>query len=160
MGGGMAGAEEIFSCVQCGRCCEGGGGIVLSAKDLKRLAAFLRLSKEDLIKEYGEYSGGKLKIRQGADGFCVFFKGSRCSVHEGKPDICRAWPFFKGNLLDSASFAMAKSFCPGISQSASFEEFSDRGCAALIEEGLIGEGSSQEANALIISRADIVRRRS
>lgn len=153
--GGQVSGEKIFDCVQCGKCCEGQGGIVLSNKDLARLAAYLNLPPNDIIGKYCERSGEKLKIRTGEDGYCVFFSSSSCSVHAGKPDICRAWPFFRGNLLDSISLEMAKEFCPGIKRTVSFEDFAKRGFAYLEQEGILATDASKEANALLISKTDI-----
>lgn len=135
----------------CGHCCEGRGGIVVSPADLARLSAFLRLEPEEVATRYGEQSGGKLKIRTGADGRCIFFKeGTGCGVHEGKPAICRAWPFFRGNIEDPASLALAKDFCPGIDSRASHAVFARQGLAYLREEGLLAHDPTCEANALIL----------
>ena len=126
-----------FSCKCCGHCCEGKGGIVMSRKDRERLAAHLGLSVEDMIAQYGEYANGKVRLQVGSNEKCVFFvQGTGCGVHVAKPDICRAWPFFRGNLLDPQSLALAKDFCPGIPASMSFEAFREEGLAYLRNEGL------------------------
>ena len=143
--------ETVFQCRMCAHCCEGRGGIVVSPADLTRLAAFLHLAPEEAVKRYGEHSGGKLKIRTGDDGRCIFFRdGQGCGVHEGKPAICRAWPFFRGNIEDPASLALAKDFCPGIAPEVRHAEFARRGLAYLREEGLLAHDPSCEANALIL----------
>lgn len=140
----------VFECKRCGSCCQGRGGIVVSRKDLARLAAHLGMSEEETAQEYGEVSNGKLKIRSGADGWCCFFQpGIGCSVHEGKPDICRAWPFFRGNLVDEISFAMAKEYCPGIGQDVDFAVFRAEGLTALKTELLLAD-NEEAANALKI----------
>ncbi|GAB6887142.1 hypothetical protein JCM13304A_06400 [Desulfothermus okinawensis JCM 13304] len=54
-----------------------------------------------------------------------------------KPDICLAWPFFKGNLEDEYSFFLAKEYCPGISRDVSFEEFRKYGLKFLREHDLL-----------------------
>lgn len=144
--------RDVFECRKCGICCEGRGGIILSPRDLTRLAAFLGEDEQTVVALYAEKSNGKLKIRCGDDGNCFFFRsGTGCSVHEGKPDICRAWPFFRGNLEDPASLAMAKEFCPGIDADCSFEDFVRAGLAYLQAENLRGEDAGKEANSLIIS---------
>ena len=141
----------VFHCRMCGHCCEGKGGIIVSPNDLVRLASFLQLPETEVIDRFGEYLGGKLQIRTGADGFCIFFKqGKGCTVHEGKPDICRAWPFFRGNLLDSESFAMAKEFCPGIDKDAPHSTFCAEGKTYLSKMNLLAHDAHCEANALII----------
>ena len=147
--GGMM--SDIFDCKMCGTCCEGRGGIVVSPKDLTRLARFLKLSEDQVIERYAEYAGSKLKLRNADNGCCIFFaKDQGCQVHAGKPDICRAWPFFRGNLVDAESFAMARSFCPGINSQISHEEFVQAGLTYLRKENLLAHDASHEANALIV----------
>ena len=146
-----ASLDTVFNCRMCGYCCEGRGGIVVSPTDLTRLAAHMGLAPETVIEEYCYYVGSKLKIRSGADAYCVFFQqGKGCGVHEGKPAICRAWPFFRGNIEDPASLAMAKEFCPGISPDAPHAAFAQQGRQYLRENGLLASDSSCEANALIL----------
>lgn len=147
----MPEAALVFKCKKCGQCCEGRGGIVLSPADLSRLAAFLGSGEDVVRREYAEVSNGKLKIRIGTDGKCVFFReGQGCIVHEGKPDICRAWPFFRGNLLDPVSFALAREFCPGIGRDVTFLEFSQAGRDWIACEKLGARNPDTEANALIM----------
>ena len=96
--------------------------------------------------------GGKLQIRTATDGYCIFFKhGVGCSVHAGKPDICRAWPFFRGNLEDPESLFMAKEFCPGISKKITHASFARAGYAYLANAGLVAQNPICDANALIVS---------
>lgn len=141
----------VFDCKMCGQCCEGKGGIIVSPSDLARLISFLAISREDFIAKYAEYLGGKLQIRVGEDGYCIFFKqGQGCTVHSGKPDICRAWPFFRGNIVDAESFAMAKEFCPGIAKDVSHAEFKCAGKNYLKDNNLTAHNAVCEANALIL----------
>lgn len=142
---------SIFNCQMCGHCCEGKGGIIVSPNDLARLSSFLQLPESEVIDRFGEYLGGKLQIRTGMDGYCIFFQQGRgCTVHEGKPDICRAWPFFKGNLVDSESFEMAKDFCPGIDKTTPHSTFCAEGMAYLSRMNLLARDACCEANALIL----------
>lgn len=151
-------ADKIFECHKCGHCCEGRGGIILSPRDLSRLADFLRISRQDAVDLYGEVVNGKLRLKAGADGDCIFLvKGQGCSVHAGKPDICRAWPYFRGNLEDPASLAMAKDFCPGINPDASFENFVAEGIKQLLAEGLPASDGVQAANSLVIDDLPVMR---
>lgn len=142
--------KEIFTCQKCGHCCSGRGGIVLGHRDIERLAVFLELDKAELLNLYAEYMGGKPMLRVGPNGYCIFFRDSiGCSIHPAKPDVCRAWPFFRGNLADSLSLAMAKEYCPGINKDATFEEFSSYGLDILATEQLICDDSDADApNAL------------
>lgn len=133
----------------CGRCCEGEGGIVVSGKDLDRICTHLGVSHTEFEQTWGERRGGKLHVRVGKNGTCVFFeKDKGCSVHIAKPDICRAWPFFRGNLVDGESHALAAEFCPGISRECGHEDFIRQGLETLKREGLTGSSGPDEAGAL------------
>lgn len=144
--------NTAFDCRMCGHCCEGKGGIVVSPSDLQRLCDFLRMPADAVIAAYGEQAGDKLKIRCGEDGYCIFFRqGKGCIVHEGKPSICKAWPFFRGNIEDPESLALAKDFCPGINPDISHEDFAREGMTYLEKERLLASDTRTEANALILS---------
>ena len=144
--------NTAFDCRMCGHCCEGKGGIIVSTSDLQRLCDFLRMPADAVIAAYGEQAGDKLKIRCGEDGYCIFFRqGKGCIVHEGKPSICKAWPFFRGNIEDPESLALAKDFCPGINPDISHEDFAREGMAYLEKERLLASDTRTEANALILS---------
>lgn len=144
--------NTAFDCRMCGHCCEGKGGIVVSPSDLQRLCDFLRMPADAVIAAYGEQAGDKLKIRCGEDGYCIFFRqGKGCIVHEGKPSICKAWPFFRGNIEDPESLALAKDFCPGINPDISHEDFAREGMAYLEKERLLASDTRTGANALILS---------
>lgn len=146
--------DDAFDCRMCGQCCQGEGGIVVSPADLARICAFLGMTPEAFEATYGERRNGKLKVRTGPDGNCVFFAAGRgCTVHEGKPDICRAWPFFRGNLVDADSLGMAKEYCPGIRPDVRHAEFSAAGRAYLAARGLLASDCTCEANALVMDRS-------
>lgn len=142
---------DVFQCQMCGHCCEGKGGIVASPSDLARLGEHLRLDRAEVVRLFCETSGGKCKIRCGDDGRCAFFRqGSGCAVHAAKPAVCRAWPFFRGNIQDSASLEMAKAFCPGIRRDVSHKDFARAGLDYLRRNGLVASDPTCEANALIL----------
>ena len=91
----MSQETQAFSCKMCGHCCKGKGGIVVSPSDLKRLCATLRMEEEEVIRQFGEYVGTKLKIRVGEDGYCIFFReGKGCIVQkvEGNIEIFLCFP--------------------------------------------------------------------
>ena len=124
-----------FACQRCGHCCEGVGGIVLSAYDIERLGDHLALDREALLARFAEYVGGRQRLITGPDDYCIFYKQG-CTVHPGRPDVCRAWPYFRGNIIDADSHAMAAEDCPGINRQASHAEFARQGRAYLVERGL------------------------
>lgn len=143
--------NNVFECKQCGQCCAGQGGIVLSETDITRLAEFLGLSRQSALEQWAVFSNGKFKIKSGSDGNCAFFTAALgCAVHTAKPDVCRAWPFFRGNLVDESSFALAKDYCPGIDAHCAFPEFVAQGLAYLDKSGILDH--PRNANALMIER--------
>ena len=143
--------DGIFQCRMCGRCCEGHGGIVVSPGDVARLSGFLHLASEEFVARYGERTGGKVKIRAGDADCCIFFtRGEGCTVHEVKPAVCRAWPYFRGNIVDSESLGLAKAFCPGISPHVRHDDFARLGREYLREHNLLASNPACEAITLIL----------
>ena len=143
-------ASQVFHCRMCGECCRGKGGIVVGPRDLRRLCVQLHIEAERFIAVYGYRQNEKIKIRTGPDDYCIFFlPGTGCAVHMAKPDICRAWPFFRGNMVDEGSLAMAKEFCPGINPMIGHDAFVRAGLVYLEEYQLSASDPEHEANALI-----------
>lgn len=130
---------NVFTCRRCGQCCQGKGGIVLTGRDIERLCRYLDLDRETLLSRYAEDGGDMPRLQSSRNGFCVFYTDG-CGVYAVRPDVCRAWPFFRANLLDPISFAMAKEACPGINPTVPHEEFVRQGMASLASRGLIHTG--------------------
>lgn len=142
-----------FACKMCGQCCSGKGGIIISDLDMRRICAHLRISRDAFTKLYAKTRKRKLEIKQDETGACVFFiPGKGCGVHRGKPDVCRAWPFFKGNLIDPLSLDMVKKYCPGINAEVSFEEFRRQGLQYIAENDLAAGEEADAPNALKIAK--------
>ena len=119
-------SRPAFTCRQCGHCCQGRGGIVLTDHDTARLAGHARMEPEAFLDRYSEEFSGRTVLRSGDDGWCVFFDQG-CTVHPARPDICRAWPFFRGNLVDKDSWRMVEDYCPGVDHAAGHDEFVRQG---------------------------------
>ncbi|MBF0481888.1 MAG: YkgJ family cysteine cluster protein [Desulfovibrionaceae bacterium] len=145
-------AASAFACRRCGQCCRGEGGIVADERDQQRLCAYLGAARETFLAAYTVERSGKVFLTVGADGNCVFFEAG-CGVHPARPDICRAWPFFRGNLIDAVSFALSKDSCPGIEQGASHAAFARQGAAYLQARGLVKSSQAGAAEALKLSPA-------
>lgn len=149
-------SEKSFSCKRCGHCCFGRGGIVVGQRDLPRLLAYFKMEKEDFLARYTELFDGKPTLITGSDGFCYFFKeGAGCTIHEARPDVCRAWPYFRGNLIDELSFAMAKEDCPGIVKTISHAVFAHDGYAYLEDNQLLCENKKTDGRALIVAKEEL-----
>lgn len=140
----MSETPAAFECRRCGHCCKGEGGIILTPKDISRLAAYLDMGEEAFLARYAERVNGRTRMRTGGDEFCIFY-GNGCGVHPGRPDICRAWPFFRGNILDETSWEMIQDYCPGVNPKAGHAEFARQGRAVLDELGASGLGDDAPA---------------
>lgn len=149
-------SEKSFSCKRCGHCCHGRGGIVVGQRDLPRLLAYFNMSEQDFLAKYTEIFDGKPTLIVGDDEYCYFFKeGQGCTIHEARPDVCRAWPYFRGNLIDEISFVMAKEDCPGIVQDISHAFFAHDGYAYLKENNLLCKNPKVNGRALIIDEEEL-----
>jgi hypothetical protein len=150
--------ESAFNCQRCGHCCQGEGGIVMTAPDRERLARHLGLDVPAMLEGCAESVGGKVRLRAGADGYCIFFRqGQGCGVHPGRPDICRAWPYFRGNLVDAASWEMIQTDCPGVNRAAGHALFVSQGLDYLCEHGLAHKAGPETPRALVVD--DLLARR-
>ncbi len=139
---------QAFDCKRCGHCCHGEGGIIMTPKDRQRLADHLGLPVEKMVEKYSETVNGKIRLQSREDGYCVFFNDG-CGVHPGRPDICRAWPFFRGNLIDEMSWEMIQDYCPGINKEAGHKQFVIQGKEYIRAEGLRQHDPDVAPNALI-----------
>lgn len=149
-------SEISFSCKRCGDCCHGKGGIILGKKDLKRLCAYFQLDVEEFLDKYTENHHEKACLTVGEDGYCSFFKKDvGCGIHDVRPDVCRAWPYFRGNLIDEVSFEMAKLDCHGINKNILHIEFAQKGFLYLKENGLLGSDKKIDGFALIVSEDEL-----
>ena len=147
---------ETFSCQRCGKCCEGRGGIVVGPRDLTRLSVHFGLPGEEVLARYAEMMDGKPTLKVGDDGFCMFFKEGRgCTIHPARPSVCRAWPFFRGNLIDEVSFEMAREDCPGIRREASHAQFAHEGFRYLEDYKLRCHDIRTEGRAVIVEAHEL-----
>lgn len=95
-----------FHCTCCADCCRGlDGNLMLEPPDAYDLARVLRAqgrvsSIHDVYERYAtvDLLEGRLPIylvnTVGDDHACIFLKDGRCSVYEGRPQMCRIYPFF------------------------------------------------------------------
>jgi len=115
---------KAFQCKRCGACCFGEGGIRVSADEIEKIAGFLGESRGSFLSRAGEIRHGRVYIKTGRDGFCLFYrKDEGCRIHPVKPAICSLWPFYPALLRDKDNWEMAKDACPGINPEASFGDF-------------------------------------
>jgi Fe-S-cluster containining protein len=106
--------EAIFSCRQCGDCCQGYGGTYVSRADVAAIAAYIGMDADRFEKTYCTASGDGSVLVQQENGFCIFWKDRVCSIHAVKPRMCREWPFIRSVLVDPDNWEKMASMCPGI----------------------------------------------
>lgn len=94
-----------FQCRRCANCCrELEGQLMLEPLDAYNLARLFReqgqaSSIDDVYMRYAhpDMLEGCLPIymmnTEGPDHACAFLKDGRCSVYEGRPHVCRIYPF-------------------------------------------------------------------
>jgi Fe-S-cluster containining protein len=114
--------QPVFACQQCGDCCHGDKGILVTPEEMAGLAAFLGLPQEELPRRYLINSplGPQVATHNGA---CIFLVDNRCRVHPVKPRICREWPFLPALLKHADEFEAAKEACPGLHPEGSHADF-------------------------------------
>ena len=94
----------------------------------REIAAFLGVSSKTLITDFCQVRNGKVSVKTGEDGFCIFYdQEKKCLIHLVKPRSCRLWPFYPALLEDRYAWEEAKGACPGINPNGSFEAFVRQG---------------------------------
>ena len=105
--------EDMFTCRRCGDCCRGYGGTFVSPREVNAIAAYLQVDIEFFMAAYCQLSGNKPILRQGRDGYCIFWDGL-CRIHPVKPRMCKAWPFIDSILVDIQNWHAMAAVCPGM----------------------------------------------
>lgn len=97
-----------FNCTMCGKCCKNREDILLTPRDLFKLAKHLDIFIGDFVQKYCEtYVGGSSRIPivrllpTGIDKRCPFLRGTRCSVNSVKPVVCALFPLGRCLTMDA-----------------------------------------------------------
>ena len=117
--------EDIFSCQQCGDCCQGFGGTYVTDADIRRIATYIHVEPDVFYQRFCQKSGDRLVLVQGVNGFCIFYQDG-CSIHAVKPKMCRDWPFIQNLQVDFDNWHAMASMCPGINKQASASAVRER----------------------------------
>lgn len=79
-----------YICRQCSRCCYD-KVIQVNPYEVSRLARTLHISGKELRARFTVAGRGEY-LAQNEDGSCVFLSEGGCTVHEGRPLVCRLYP--------------------------------------------------------------------
>jgi Fe-S-cluster containining protein len=107
-----------FTCTDCGQCCTGEPGAIISISqdECKAVAERLGMAPGLFVKTYTRAMGQGLSLLEKKNGDCVFFDGTRCSIYPVRPIQCRTYPFWLKNLRSEEAWEKACKECPGIGQ--------------------------------------------
>ena len=94
-----------FECQKCGECCRNAGAIIVSKEECHRL--------DGMVDEDGSY--GIIQTDEELH-VPVCMAGDLCSMHDTRPDVCQAFPFWPQFLSSPRVWDQMKSNCPGIGQ--------------------------------------------
>ena len=106
--------EALFECQQCGDCCKGFGGTYVAEKDIQAIAGYIHASPRRFRERFCQPSGSRWVLRQGENGYCVFWRDGLCGIHPVKPRMCRQWPFIRSILVDVRNWRAMAASCPGM----------------------------------------------
>ena len=103
--------EIKHNCKQCGQCCRWEGYIYVNKPDLKKIAAFLKLTEDEFINEYVELEQKpRFNIKLKENGECLFLNSNnKCFIYPVRPQQCRDFPQ-KWRIEDF------EELCPGVEQ--------------------------------------------
>lgn len=120
-----------FECAQCGRCCAGPdeGYIWITRPEIEFLTKHLGITLKDARCEYLQRVGIRTTIiEEPRDRDCIFLNGKcgqkGCAIYPVRPNQCRTWPFWTGNIARPDDWNMVAQKCPGINRGRlyTFEE--------------------------------------
>lgn len=120
-----------FQCAQCGRCCSGPGEgyIWVTRPEVQFIADYLKIPADVLRGKYLKRVGMRLSIIEDKNNKdCIFLDRvgdeKKCRIYPVRPNQCRTWPFWPGNLASSNSWNETTRRCEGINRGRyySFEQ--------------------------------------
>lgn len=112
----------LFECLRCGACCTGSPGVVhVDEGGIARIALFLGMERESLLRTcLAAYDKG-CRIREDAEGSCVFYRNG-CTIYPVRPVQCRTYPFWFKNLRSEEQWRQVAGECPGIGRGRRYKK--------------------------------------
>lgn len=83
--------QDQIDCTVCANCCRV-ASVEPTERDIEKLARFLRISREDFLRDYTmKDESGDVVLKRTSAG-CVFLDGYDCTVYEERPRTCEFFP--------------------------------------------------------------------
>lgn len=82
----------INKCLNCNKCCEWNGILVLSQQDITRLSKYLNIENQEFLNTYSERRDNDLILKSDITGSCVFLNNGSCSIYPARPTACIEFP--------------------------------------------------------------------
>ena len=110
------GIEERIDCTQCANCCKV-ATVIVSQRDVERLARYLRIAPARFRAEYTVESEEEGRIlRRTEEAGCTFLDGKSCTVYDARPETCQRFPHLvrgSGSLASRMwQFTDRACYCP------------------------------------------------
>ncbi|MGI8745250.1 MAG: YkgJ family cysteine cluster protein [Bryobacteraceae bacterium] len=83
--------EDAIDCTTCANCCRV-ATTQLSERDTDKLAKFLRIGRQQFLREYTMQSEEEGLILKRTPAGCVFLSGTECTIYEARPATCENFP--------------------------------------------------------------------
>ena len=105
-----------FECTGCGECCKSRGRyqfVYVTLEERRRLAAHFGMKLVTFTKTYCRKTDEYFHLKNPGTE-CQFLDGVRCTVYHARPQQCRTWPFWPGNMQRKLWEEEVKPGCEGI----------------------------------------------
>jgi uncharacterized protein len=95
-------AGRKWLCQRCGNCCQWPGDVIVTGREIDKIADYMQMDPEDFLEKYVEVTedGDQLTLISQENHACIFLdEKNACSINAVKPDQCSGFPntwFFKG----------------------------------------------------------------
>ncbi|MCS7205903.1 MAG: YkgJ family cysteine cluster protein [Leptospiraceae bacterium] len=105
-----------FTCIQCGKCCEGSGRVYFTKSDLLHIKQYLRLSNSEysqLLKKLNLFEQNGLWVYR-IHSRCIFLDENQlCKIYPVRPLQCRTFPYWSYYFRSEKNFRKLLEHCPG-----------------------------------------------
>jgi Fe-S-cluster containining protein len=123
----LIGLQSRFKCLGCGKCCQYGGDIELTADEVgKIMLLFSHGLNHDLAQEFVPvpHKPGYFRFKQIFP--CGFFNlvDKKCMIYTARPEACKNYPFM--SLAKGETTLAGVTICEGASRQVTEEFFNDK----------------------------------